>query len=401
MLSQRIQNLQESKTLAATDRARELKAEGKDIITLTVGEPDFNTPDFILEYAQKAMKEGKGHHYTATSGALEVREGICAYHQRKNGIAYQPNEVFMGNGAKMILYYLFQTLINPGDEVIIPSPYWVSYEEQVRLAGGVPVLAPTDPANHFKVTVDVLEACRTPQTKLIVLNTPSNPTGTVLSFEELEAIGNYAVSHDILVIADEIYGRLVYNGTVFHSLASVSPEVKAHTVVVNGVSKAFAMTGWRIGYCLAPREIIQGMNKLASQASGNPAGISQYAALGAMTGPDEAIEKMRKTFEERLNAGYQALMDIPGFELTQKPQGAFYLFPNCKKAAELTGYACVDDLVLGILEEAGVACVAGSAFGMSDYIRFSYATDQSLFLKAMQRIKTFIEKKIVEKEEKM
>ncbi|MDK6232941.1 pyridoxal phosphate-dependent aminotransferase [Aerococcus sanguinicola] len=390
MISERIMNLQESKTLAANDKARELKAQGRDIISLTVGEPDFDTPQYILDYAKEAMYAGKGHHYTPASGALELREAIAHYHEKHDGVVYEPSEIFAGNGGKLVLYYLFQVLVNPGDEVLIPQPYWVSYYEQIRLAGGKPVIVETKESNNFILTVEELDAVCTDKTKLLVLNTPSNPSGAVLSPEEMRAIGDYCVDKGILIISDEMYYQLVYNGTQAISMASISPSIRKQTIVVNGASKAYAMTGWRLGYCMGDEDIIRAMNKLASQVSGNPSGIAQYATIGALTGPQDDLEEMRQTFEKRLNAAYDRMKAIPGFNLAAKPRGAFYLFPNCSEAAALTGYATVDDFAMALLEEAGVASVVGSAFGMPDFLRFSYAADQDKFLEAMDRIDNFM-----------
>ncbi|MCY3060991.1 pyridoxal phosphate-dependent aminotransferase [Aerococcus urinae] len=394
MFSQRALELKESSTLKASDRAKQLKAQGKDIISLTLGEPDFPTPRPIVDYAKAALDQGKGHHYTPAGGLLEVREAIANFHQKKDGVPYTAEQVFIANGSKLVLYDLFQILLDPGDEVIVPRPYWVSYEEQIRLTGAKAVLAQTDADSDFRLTPEIIDQYLTPKTKILLINSPANPTGTVLSKEELAAIADYCLKHNLLMIADEIYSQLVYNGNQFYSLAAISPEARANTIVVNGMSKSYAMTGWRLGYCLADQKIIKMLNKLAGQISGNAAGVSQYAALGAFKSGPELVESMRSTYEERLNKGYEAVINLPGFELANKPQGAFYLFPKCQQAALSCGYDSVDDFVMAILEEAHVALVAGSAFGMPEHVRLSYATDENLFLEAIERISRFMQEKM-------
>ncbi|MDO4681028.1 MAG: pyridoxal phosphate-dependent aminotransferase [Aerococcus sp.] len=399
-LSKRIQNLAESKTLQSSDRARQLKAQGIDVISLTVGEPDFSTPDYIRTVAKQAIDQGVGDHYTPAAGAKDVRQGIRDYVERHNHVNYVPEEVFVANGAKAVLYDLLQVLIDPGDEVLIPEPYWVSYAEQVRLAGGIPKLIPLDPQTGFKLTTKALSKALSDKTALLILNYPNNPTGTVLTETELQAIGDFCVEHDLLILADEIYNELVYetlpNG---FSIASISDAIKQQTIVVSGVSKTYAMTGWRIGYCLADKAIIKALSKFAGQVSGNPAGISQYATLGAVSVDDPSVTAMREAFKKRRDLGYEAIRTLPGFELDVKPAGAFYFFPRCQKAAELTGYETVDDFALALLEEAHVATVVGSAFGLPEYLRLSYATSEEQFAEGMVRIRHFIETKMAERAE--
>lgn len=390
MISKRITNLQESKTTAAAEKARELKAQGKDIISLTVGESDFFTPKIALDGANAAMYAGKGHHYTANNGLPELRQAIADYHERHDGVKYQLNEIIATNGAKSVLYYLFQTLLDEGDEVLVPVPYWVSYGEQIKLAGGIPVEIMTTQDNDYSLTLDMITEKVTAKTKIIILNYPNNPSGAILPEDQLRAIGEYCVENNILIIADEIYNRLVYDDAAVVSMPSLSPSIKRQTILVNGLAKSHAMTGWRIGYACADETIIKGLSKLAGQASGNPAGVSQYAAIAALNLADADVESMRQAFEKRSQNGYDLIKDIPGFKLTSKPAGAFYLFPDCSMAARMTGYANVDDFVIALLEEANVAAVVGSAFGMPDHVRFSYATSEANFQAAMQRIKTFI-----------
>lgn len=392
LISKRIQDIQLSSTLAATQKTRELKAEGRDIISLTVGEPDFDTPKYILDAANKAMYEGKGHHYTDSAGIAELRQAIADFHKKHDFVSYEMDEIFVSAGAKLILYYLFQALVNEGDEVLIPIPYWVSYSEQIRLAGGVPVFIETDPENGFVLTEELLDRYTSDKTKLLVLNSPSNPSGAVFNEEQLRIIGDYCVRKNILIIADEIYYKLVFNGAKSQSIASLSEEIRQQSIIVNGMSKAFAMTGWRIGYALGSKNVMQAINKIASQTSGNAAGISQYAALAALTEGSDFMEENRKLFETRLNAAYPLVKDLPGFKLYEKPRGAFYLFPECSEAAKMTGYDTVDAFTMALLEEAHVGLVAGSGFGMPKHIRFSYATSTEEFAEGVQRIKTFMEK---------
>lgn len=390
MISERIKNLEESKTTAAAQKARELKAQGKDIISLTVGESDFQTPKLVLDAAAEAMYAGKGHHYTANNGLPELRQAIADYHERHDGVKYDIDEIIVTNGAKSVLFYLFQTLLNEGDEVLFPVPYWVSYSEQIKLAGGVPVEILTTQDNNYALTIDMIEAQVTDKTKVLILNYPNNPSGAILSAEQLRAIGEYCVAHNILIIADEIYNRLIYDNVKVVSMPSLSEAIYKQTILVNGLAKSHAMTGWRIGYACGSKELIKALTKLAGQASGNPAGVSQYAAIAAFNDADSEVEKMRQSFEQRSAQAYNLIKDIPGFKLTAKPQGAFYLFPDCAEAAEKTGYSSVDDFVLALLEEANVAAVVGSAFGMPNHIRFSYATSEENFAVAMDRIHKFI-----------
>lgn len=280
-------------------------------------------------------------------------------------------------------------VVNPGDEVIIPTPYWVSYGDQVKMAEGVPVFVSTKEDNHFKVTVDQLEAARTDKTKVLVLNSPSNPTGMIYTREELLAIGNWAVENDILILADDIYGRLVYNGHEFTPISSLSEAIRKQTVVINGVSKTYAMTGWRIGYAVGEADIIAAMSKIAGQTTSNPSAVAQYAAVEALSGEQDTVESMRQAFEERLNTIYPLLAEVPGFEVV-KPQGAFYLFPNVKKAMEMKGYTDVTDFTTAILEEAEVALVTGAGFGAPENVRLSYATDLDTLKEAVERLKAFM-----------
>jgi aspartate/methionine/tyrosine aminotransferase len=297
----------------------------------------------------------------------------------------------VGTGAKFILYAFFAAVINPGDEVLVPTPYWVSYADQIKMNEGVPVFVTATEEHHFKVTVDQLEAARTDKTKVLLLNSPSNPTGMIYSREELEAIGNWAVEHDLLILADDIYGRLVYNGNTFTPISSISESIRQQTIVINGVAKAYAMTGWRVGYAVGNPEIIAAMGKIIGQTTSNLTTVAQYAAIEAFTGPQDTVETMRQAFEERLNTIYPLLAEVPGFQVV-KPEGAFYLFPNVKKAMEMKGFTDVTEFTTAILEEVGVALVTGAGFGAPENIRLSYATDMDTLKEAVARLHTFMKK---------
>ena len=390
-LSNRVLNMEESVTLAAAARAKALKAEGRDILSLTLGEPDFPTPKNIQQAAMAAIEDGRASFYTVTSGLPELKAAVVDYFAKYYGYEIQSNQVIVATGAKFSLYTFFMSVIDPGDEVIIPTPYWVSYADQILMAEGKPVFAQATEENNFKVTVAQLESVRTEKTKVLVLNSPSNPTGMIYTAEELLAIGNWAVEHDILILADDIYGRLVYNGNKFTPISSLSEEIRKQTVVINGVSKSYSMTGWRIGYAVGEPEIISAMSKVAGQTTSNPTAVAQYAAIEALTGDQDTVENMRLAFEERLNTIYPLLAQVPGFEVV-KPQGAFYLFPNVKKAMEMKGYTDVTAFTTAILEEVGVALVTGDGFGAPENVRLSYATDMDTLKKAVQRLKDFMEK---------
>ncbi|EMF0079814.1 pyridoxal phosphate-dependent aminotransferase [Enterococcus hirae] len=391
-LSKRVQQLEPSVTLAAAAKAKALKAQGKDILSLTVGEPDFATPENIQEVAVQAIRNGKASYYTPSAGIPELRQAIVDYIKEYYGITYEPSQTIVTDGAKFALYALFQTILDPEDEVIIPVPYWVSYGEQVKLAEGRPVFVKGEENNGFKITVSQLEASRTPKTKTLIINSPSNPTGMIYDQKELQAIGEWAVKHDILIVADDIYGRLVYNGNEFTPIATISESIRKQTIIINGVSKTYAMTGWRIGYALGNQEIIDGMIAIASQSTSNSTAVSQYAAIEALTGEQDPVEEMRVAFEERLNILYPLVSNLPGVTLN-KPQGAFYLFPNVKETLAMCGYENVTKWVEDLLEETGVALVTGEGFGAPENVRLSYATDLGTLEEAVRRIAQFIESK--------
>ncbi|EPR27655.1 pyridoxal phosphate-dependent aminotransferase [Geobacillus zalihae] len=388
-LAKRVASLTPSATLAITAKAKELKAAGYDVIGLGAGEPDFNTPQHIIAAAIKAMNEGHTK-YTPSGGLPALKEEIIKKFARDQGLSYEPAEIIVCVGAKHALYTLFQVLLDEGDEVIIPTPYWVSYPEQVKLAGGVPVYVEGLEENDFKMTPDQLKQAITPRTKAVIINSPSNPTGMIYTAEELKALGEVCLAHGVLIISDEIYEKLIYGGAKHVSIAELSPELKEQTIIINGVSKSHSMTGWRIGYAAGPKDIIQAMTDLASHSTSNPTSIAQYAAIAAYSGPQEPVEQMRQAFEKRLDIIYDKLVQIPGFTCV-KPQGAFYLFPNARKAADMAGCRTVDEFVAALLEEAKVALVPGSGFGAPDYVRLSYATSLEALETAIERIRRFME----------
>ncbi|MDF1507755.1 pyridoxal phosphate-dependent aminotransferase [Robertmurraya sp. DFI.2.37] len=391
-LAQRVKALTPSATLAITAKAKQLKAEGHDIIGLGAGEPDFNTPRNIIEAASVSMNEGHTK-YTPSAGLAKLIEEIVKKFKADQGIEYKPNEIIVTSGAKHGLYTLFQVLLNKGDEVIIPVPYWVSYPEQVKLADGIPVFVEGLEANDFKITPEQLSAVITEKTKAVIINSPSNPTGMVYTRDELLALGEICLQKNVLIISDEIYEKLIYGENQHISIAQLSPQLKEQTIIINGVSKSHSMTGWRIGYAAGNSTIIKAMSNLASHSTSNPTTTAQYGAIEAYAGPQAPVAEMKEAFEHRLNVIYDQLVAIPGISCI-KPQGAFYLYPNVKEAAKLTGYENVDDFVEGLLEEAKVAVVPGSGFGTPDNIRLSYATSLELLEEAVARIHQFVKSKI-------
>lgn len=394
-VSNRAQQLTPSVTLAAAAKAKALKAKGVDVLSLTVGEPDFVTPKNIQKAAIASIEDGRASYYTPSGGIPELKQAIVSYVEREYQLCYQPKQVIVTDGAKYALYLLFQAILNVGDEVIIPVPYWVSYGEQVKLAEGKPVFVSSTQEQSFKVSVAQLEAVRTDKTKAIILNSPSNPTGVIYTEEELRQIGEWAVAHNILIIADDIYGRLVYNEHRFTPIATISEAIRQQTIIINGVSKTYAMTGWRIGFAVGDEKIIQAMTQLASQSTSNPVAVSQYAAIEALTGEQSTVEDMRQAFEKRLNHIYPKVAALPGVSLI-KPEGAFYLFPNVKKTLEICGYDNVTNWVEDLLQEAHVALVTGEGFGAPEHVRMSYATDLMTLEKAIERMNDFIEKKRIQ-----
>jgi aspartate aminotransferase len=391
-LANRVMALTPSTTLAITAKAKELKEKGEDVIGLGAGEPDFNTPQHILDAAVKSMNEGHTK-YTPSAGLPALKKAIINKFVEDQGLTYKPNEVIVGNGAKHVLYTLFQVILNDGDEVIIPTPYWVSYPEQVKLAGGVPVYVDGLEQNNFKITPQQLKEAITDKTKAVIINSPSNPTGVLYTEQELLELGKICIAEDILIVSDEIYEKLVYFGAKHVSIAELSPELKEQTIVINGVSKSHSMTGWRIGYAAGNNQIVEAMTNLASHSTSNPTTTAQYAAIAAYNGSQEPVEEMRQAFENRLEIIYDKLVAIPGFTCV-KPQGAFYLYPNVKSAAAISGFSNVDDFVEALLVEAKVAVIPGSGFGTPDNIRLSYATSLEQLEKAVERIGQFVTAKV-------
>lgn len=391
-LANRVTALTPSTTLAITAKAKELKEQGIDVIGLGAGEPDFNTPEHILEAAVQSMKDGHTK-YTPSAGLPALKKAIIQKFEKDQGLTYQLNEIIVADGAKHALYTLFQVILNDGDEVIIPTPYWVSYPEQVKLAGGVPIYIEGSEGNHFKITPEQLTNSITNKTKAVIINSPSNPTGILYTAEELLQLGKICLEKNVLIVSDEIYEKLVYGAHKHISIAQLTPELKEQTIVINGVSKSHSMTGWRIGYAAGNNKIIKAMTNLASHSTSNPTTTAQYAAIAAYNGTQEPVEEMRQAFEQRLEAIFDKVVAIPGFQCV-KPQGAFYLFPNVKKAAVLTGFDSVDDFVEALLVDAKVAVIPGSGFGAPENIRLSYATSLDQLEEAVKRIRQFVEAKL-------
>lgn len=390
-LSERVKTLTPSSTLAITAKASALKAQGYDVIGLGAGEPDFNTPQHIIDAAFKAANEGETK-YTPSGGLPRLKEDIAEKFRHDLQTTYETNEIMVSTGAKHALYTLFQTILNPGDEVIIPAPYWVSYPEQVKLAGGQPVIVDTIDENSFKITAQSLQAAITQHTKAVIINSPSNPTGMIYNTEELQALGDICLKNDITIVSDEIYDRLIYGDSEHVSITQLSTQLKEQTILINGVSKSYAMTGWRIGYAAGDETIIQAMSSLASHSTSNPTTLSQFGAMAALEGSQQPVENMRETFASRLDAAYNKLISIPGITCA-KPKGAFYLFPNVKEAAKMRGFDQVSDWAAALLEEQKVALVPGSGFGSDDHCRLSYATSFEQIEEALTRIETFQNKK--------
>ncbi len=391
-LAQRVKALTPSSTLAITAKAKELKAQGFDVIGLGAGEPDFNTPQHIIDAAVKSMNDGQTK-YTPSAGLPALKKEIIKKFKQDQGIDYEPSQIIVASGAKHVLYTLFQAILDEGDEVIIPTPYWVSYPEQVKLADGVPVYVEGKEEHDYKITSLQLKAAITSRTKAIIINSPSNPTGMLYSEAELKAIGEVCLAENILIISDEIYEKLIYGAFKHVSIAELSPQLKEQTIIINGVSKSHSMTGWRIGYAAGNKKVIEAMTNLASHSTSNPTTTAQYGAIAAYASSQEKVAEMRAAFETRLNTIYDKLIAIPGFTCIQ-PQGAFYLFPNVKEAIELTGYNNVDEFSTALLEEAMVAVIPGSGFGAPNNIRLSYATSLELLEEAIKRIHEFVNRKI-------
>ena len=394
IMSERISNIKPSPTLAMNAKALSMRAAGIDVISFGVGEPDFDTPRHIREAAVQAIEEGFTR-YTAVGGIPELKDAIVEKFRRDNNLNYESDEVMVSCGGKHVLYNLAQAFLNPGDEVIIPAPYWVSYPPIVTLAGAKPMVVGTEEEDDFKLSPESLEAAITPGTRLLVLNSPSNPTGSVYTESELRALTEVISKHDIWVVSDEIYEELIFDDRPFYSIAQMSDEAKSKTFIVNGVSKTYAMTGWRIGYVAGPREIVAGMNKIQSQSTSNPNSIAQKAAVAALNGPQDSIRAMLEAFDERRQYLVQRLNAIKGVHCNM-PGGAFYAFPNFSHYfnTETEGETIKGsvDLCEYLLTEARVALVPGMAFGDDDFIRFSYATGLETIKEGLDRIENALEK---------
>ncbi|MBQ6680873.1 MAG: pyridoxal phosphate-dependent aminotransferase [Prevotella sp.] len=392
-LSNRLNRLAPSATLAMSQKSSEMKAQGIDVINMSVGEPDFNTPDHIKQAAKLAIDENYSR-YSPVPGYSDLRQAIARKLERENQLHYTPNEILVSNGAKQSVCNTVMALINPGDEVIIPAPYWVSYPQMVKLAGGEPVIVNAGFEQDFKMTPEQLEAAITPKTRMLILCSPSNPTGSVYSKDELEGLAEVIKRHDdLFVLADEIYEHINYIGK--HESIAQFPDMKERAIIVNGVSKAYAMTGWRIGYIAAPEWIVKGCNKLQGQYTSGPCSVSQRAAIEAYVASQACVEEMRQAFERRRNLIVELAKDIPGLEVNV-PQGAFYLFPKCSSFyGKSDGERTINnatDLAMYLLEVGHVATVGGDAFGDPDCFRMSYATSDDNIREAMRRIKMVLAK---------
>ncbi len=388
IISKRAAGISPSPTLAITAKAKQMKAEGIDVVSFGAGEPDFDTPQYIKDAAVESINKGFTK-YTAASGTPDLKKAVCAKLLRDNGLEYKPENIIVSVGAKHSIYNAILATVDPGDEVIIPTPYWVSYPEIVKMAGGVPVFAATKESEGFVLTAETLESLITSRTKMLILNSPSNPTGGIYSRESLEAIANVAVKHGILVLSDEIYEKIIYDGAEHVSIASFGEDIKALTITVNGMSKAYSMTGWRLGYAAAVPEIVKAMSSIQGHSTSNPTSFTQPAAAVALNGGCEAVDAMVKAFDERRKYIVGRLNDIPGVSCFM-PGGAFYAFANISGLYGKFGKgklikAC-DDFASYLLDEVKVAVVPGSGFGAPAYMRLSYATSMEAIKEGLDRI---------------
>ena len=388
-LSKRVLNMSPSPTMAITSKAKEMRAKGIDVIGFGAGEPDFDTPEHIKEAAKRAIDEGFTK-YTPPAGIPELRKAVAEKLKDENGIDYDVSQIVITDGAKQALFSLVLSVIEEGDEVIIPAPYWVTYPEQVKFAGGKPVFVETREENEFSLTLEDIEPAVTERTKLLILCTPNNPTGSVIDREELRRIGEFCAERGILIASDECYEKLTYDGFKHTSIASISEEIKSITITINALSKAFSMTGWRVGYAAGPEEIISSMIKINSQSISNVNSIAQKAAVAALTGSQDFLKEWLKAFDERRRYMVEKLNEIPMVKCLL-PKGAFYAFPNVKELIEKSGLK--DDFQLAdyLLEKAKIAVVPGSAFGMSGYLRLSYATSMENIAEGLKRFKEAVE----------
>ncbi|MGV3577126.1 MAG: pyridoxal phosphate-dependent aminotransferase [Devosia sp.] len=392
-LSDALGRVAPSATVAISQKARVMAQEGKDIIALSAGEPDFDTPLHVRDAAKQAMDEGKTR-YTNVDGIPELKEAVARKFKRDNGLDVTAADCFVSSGGKQIIFNALMATLNPGDEVVIPVPYWVSYPEIVRLCGAEPVFAVADASTGFKLSPDVLEAAITPKTKWLLLNTPSNPTGAAYTAEELRGLADVLLRHEhVHILTDDIYEVLVYDGGTFSTIAQVEPKLQPRTLTMNGVSKSHAMTGWRIGYCTGPRPLLAAMTKLQGQSTSNPTSISQWAAVAALDGPQEFLGDWLKVFQERRDLVVKGLNANTGLDCLT-PEGAFYVFPSCKRLLGKTSAGgkvlnTDEDFVMALLEETGVALVHGTAFGLPGHFRLSYAASNAELEEAVKRIQQF------------
>jgi len=391
--SKLVNQLKPSATIAAAGKARELRAQGVDVLEFTLGEPDFTTPAHICEAAKQAMDAGHTH-YTPATGLPQLKQAVCDAFERDYGITWKPSEVAVSNGAKHAIHNALAAVCEPGDEVIIPTPFWVSYSALVELVGAIPVLVETTEESGFCMTADQFRNAVTDKTRLLMLNSPSNPTGAVYPIDALESLARVAVEKDVIVLSDEIYDKLIYEGHTFRTFASFGDDVKERTIIVNGVSKSWAMTGWRIGWTLAPENVTAAITRLQSQQTSNPCSISQHAAIAALTGPQEAIGEMLSRFQERREYVLNRLRSMPGLTFVD-PGGAFYAFFNVSShfGRELPGGVSVEnssDFCTALLENAHVVLVTGDAFGAPGYVRLSFATNMDILKSGLDAIETFI-----------
>lgn len=381
-----------STTLAIDAMFKQMKADGIDVIGFGAGEPDFDTPETIKEAGIQAIQENFTR-YTPTAGIPELRQAACMRLLEDCGVSYEPAQIVAASGAKHAVYAALHALVNPGDEIIIPAPFWVSYFEMVKMVGGVPVIVTAEESAGFKLTAEQLESAITPKTKAILLNNPSNPTGMIYSREELQALTDVCVRHDLYIIADEIYYRLVYDGRAFTSVASLGEAVKERTILINGVSKSYAMTGWRVGYAAAPESIAKVMSNYLSHSTGAPCSVAQKAAAAALSGPQDTVEMMRRAFETRRNHLVERMNRIPDVSCL-KPEGAFYVMMNIRKLIGRTIHGVTiqdgDDFADAFLKHGLVALVPGSGFGAPDFVRWSYATSMANIDAGMDRLEAFL-----------
>lgn len=392
VLSNKIKKINESLTFAISAKIKKMKKRGEDVISFGIGEPDFDTPMDIVEAAKEALDKGYTH-YTPASGIPELKDAVKEKFLRDNGLDYYHDQIIITAGAKQALYNLFQVLLNPGDEVIIPVPYWVSYPEMVKMADGIPVFLDTEEENNFKIDLNNLKKSISPKTRAILINTPSNPTGVVYNEQDLKTIATIAVEHDLYIVSDEIYEKVIYDGVKHISIASLGPDVKEKTIVINGMSKAYAMTGWRIGFAAGKKEIIKAMSKIQGHSTSNPNSIAQYASIAGLKGSDKSVQKMVEEFNERRKYIIGKIKEIPELSYIY-PQGAFYIMVNISKLiGRKYGDTIIEDSMSFadiMLKAVKVGVLPGKAFGADNYVRISYATSLPEIKKGIERITNFV-----------